>query len=162
VELLEERAEIPQADVVIGGPPCQGYSLVNKQREDDPRNQQWHPYMEVVERSGAKVFVVEKVSQLLGSTEHDDIKAKAAELGFEVGSAALLAANCAVPQTSTTVALSWYHGRRFRIFAGNGIFGPDADGGVARETSGSQPPHGGLFSRATAPSGAALRAQLAE
>jgi hypothetical protein len=70
------------------------------------------------------------------------------------------ALGCTEP--STTVALSWYHGRRFRIFAGNGIFGPDADGGVARETSGSQPPHGGLFSRATAPSGAALRAQLAE
>ena len=63
---------------------------------------------------------------------------------------------------STTVAVSWYPGRRCQISAGNGIFGPDVDDGVATETTGSQQLHVGLFSRAAAPSGAALRAQLAE
>jgi hypothetical protein len=69
---------------------------------------------------------------------------------------------CTGVNVSTTVALNWYQGRRFQIFAGNGILEPDTGGDVATATRGSQPPHGGLFSRATAPSGAALRAQLAE
>lgn len=50
-------------------------------------------------------------------------------------------------EASTTVAVSWYPGRRSRIFAGNGISKPDADDGVATETSGLQQPHVGFFSR---------------
>jgi site-specific DNA-cytosine methylase len=52
-----------------------------------------------VERSGAKVFVMENVPQLLGSAEHDDIKNTASDLGFQVESAELLAADYGVPQT---------------------------------------------------------------
>ncbi len=99
VDLLEEGVEVPDADVVVGGPPCQGYSLLNKDKEGDPRKQLWRPYMEVVDRVGADVFVMENVPQLLGSGEHEDIKARAEELGFEVESAPLLAANFGVPQT---------------------------------------------------------------
>jgi DNA (cytosine-5)-methyltransferase 1 len=54
---------IPKADVVIGGPPCQGFSLLNKNRDGDPRKQLWRPYMEIVRRSEACVFVMENVPQ---------------------------------------------------------------------------------------------------
>jgi len=101
VDLIEEGVEIPDADVVIGGPPCQGYSLLNKDKEGDPRKQLWRPFMEVVDRVQASVFVMENVPQLLGSAEHDDIKSEARELGFEVESAELLAADFGVPQTRT-------------------------------------------------------------
>ena len=99
VDLLEEGVSLPDADIVIGGPPCQGYSLLNKDREADPRKQLWRPYMAVVEQVGAKAFVMENVPQLLGSAEHDDIKDRAEELGFEVESAELVAADYGVPQT---------------------------------------------------------------
>jgi len=60
VDILNDpKVKIPEADVVIGGPPCQGFSLLNKNREGDPRKQLWRPYFEIVERSGAKVFVME-------------------------------------------------------------------------------------------------------
>lgn len=99
VDILEDsRITIPEADVVIGGPPCQGFSLLNKNRLVDPRKQLWRPYMEVVRRSEACVFVMENVRQLLSSGEFHDIKDEAERLGFEVASAVLCAADHGVPQ----------------------------------------------------------------
>lgn len=100
VEILEDpQTVIPQADVVIGGPPCQGFSLLNKNREGDPRNELWRPYLEIVERSGAKVFVIENVPQILGSFEHGEIVGTAEKLGFKVVSGKVCAADYGVPQT---------------------------------------------------------------
>lgn len=99
VDLLNHsEVGIPKADVVIGGPPCQGYSLLNKDREVDPRKQLWRPYMDIVEESGAQVFVMENVRQLLSSAEIHDIKEVARDLGFEVVTAILCAADYGVPQ----------------------------------------------------------------
>lgn len=42
---VDGRVTIPRADVVIGGPPCQGFSLLNKKRIGDTRRELWHPYM---------------------------------------------------------------------------------------------------------------------
>ncbi len=85
VSILEnENIEIPEADIVIGGPPCQGFSLLNKKRETDPRKALWIPYMEVVRRSNAKVFVMENVPQLLGSDEFEQIVEYATDLGFRL------------------------------------------------------------------------------
>jgi len=95
---LLDSVDIPQADVVIGGPPCQGFSLLNKNREGDKRKQLWRPYLEVVKRSGAKAFVMENVPQLLGSPEYYEIEAAAKELGFKLASAKLCAADYGVPQ----------------------------------------------------------------
>lgn len=91
--------EIPRADVVIGGPPCQGFSLLNKNRKDDPRKELWRPFLEVVKNCNAKVFVIENVPQLLGSDEHREIIKEAEKLGFKVASGKLCAADYGVPQT---------------------------------------------------------------
>src|ERR1022692_783388 len=54
-KLLEDsEIEIPHADIVIGGPPCQGFSLLNKNREQDRRKSLWQQFMEVVKRSHAE------------------------------------------------------------------------------------------------------------
>lgn len=99
VDLLEDpKTQLPSAEVVIGGPPCQGFSLLNKQRRSDPRKQLWIPYMEVVERVGARVFVIENVRHLLNSPEHEAIEMRAAEMGFMTASALLTATDYGVPQ----------------------------------------------------------------
>ncbi len=102
VEILEQgKIEIPKADVVIGGPPCQGFSLLNKNRENDPRKELWRQYLEVVKRSGASIFVMENVPQLLGTFEHEEIVGAAESLGFKVWQDKLVAADYGVPQTRT-------------------------------------------------------------
>lgn len=99
VDILEDPdTVIPDADIVSGGPPCQGFSLLNKNRDGDPRKQLWRPFMEIVERSGARVFVMENVRQLLGSAEFYQIRDEAQRLGFEVSSALLCSADYGVPQ----------------------------------------------------------------
>jgi DNA (cytosine-5)-methyltransferase 1 len=100
VDILDEpRIKIPKADVVIGGPPCQGFSLLNKNREGDPRKQLWRPFMDVVKNSGAEVFVMENVPQLIGTLEHGQIIEVARQLGFKVWQDKLIAADYGVPQT---------------------------------------------------------------
>lgn len=97
--LLNPSTVIPKADVVIGGPPCQGFSLLNKNKENDPRNQLWRPFLDVVERSAASVFVIENVPQLLNTFEHGEIVGTAEKLGFTVWHGKLCAADYGVPQT---------------------------------------------------------------
>ncbi|TXK36462.1 DNA cytosine methyltransferase [Pontibacter qinzhouensis] len=98
-EILQDPdIAIPQADIVIGGPPCQGFSLLNRQRGNDVRRELWQPFMEVVERSGAGVFVMENVQQLLRTDEHDRIVQEAERQGFHVRSAVLKAVEYGVPQ----------------------------------------------------------------
>jgi DNA (cytosine-5)-methyltransferase 1 len=100
LEIVENRIdEIPKADVVIGGPPCQGFSLLNKQRDGDPRKQLWRPYLRIVEHTGAEVFVMENVPQLLGSDEFDEICEAAHDMGFKLASTKLCAADYGVAQT---------------------------------------------------------------
>jgi DNA (cytosine-5)-methyltransferase 1 len=97
--LDDPHTRIPKADVVIGGPPCQGFSLLNKNRNGDQRKELWRPYMEVVERSGASIFVMENVPELLNSFEHGEIIGIAEAMGFTVRWAKLCAADYGVPQT---------------------------------------------------------------
>jgi len=100
LDIVDNRIdEIPKADIVIGGPPCQGFSLLNKKRHNDPRKQLWRPYLDIVSHSDAEMFVMENVPQLLGSDEYDEIVATAASLGFNLVAAKLCAADYGVPQT---------------------------------------------------------------
>ncbi len=92
--------EIPSADIVIGGPPCQGFSLLNKKREGDKRRKLWEPYLEIVVQSGASVFIMENVQGLLKSSEYEDICSSANENGFRMIEAQVLnTADYGVPQT---------------------------------------------------------------
>ncbi len=63
------KGEIPRADVVIGGPPCQGFSNLGSKDVNDPRNKLWKRYLEVVERAHPQVFVIENVERFRRSPE---------------------------------------------------------------------------------------------
>ncbi|MCJ2165592.1 MULTISPECIES: DNA cytosine methyltransferase [unclassified Pseudodesulfovibrio] len=91
--------QVPEADIVIGGPPCQGFSLLNKKRKGDHRRALWEPYMDIVAMSGARVFVIENVQGLLKADEKKEIVKRAEKLGFKTTSALLNAADYGAPQT---------------------------------------------------------------
>jgi DNA (cytosine-5)-methyltransferase 1 len=48
-------------DLLIGGPPCQGFSSAGPKRLDDPRNKLWGAYLDVLKRTNAKSFLLENV-----------------------------------------------------------------------------------------------------
>lgn len=108
--------EIPNADIVIGGPPCQGFSLLNKKRLGDHRRALWEPYMDIIEQSSASIFVMENVPGLLTSDEFDDIRARAKSLGFVLLNPSLLnTADYGVPQTRKRVIVIGVKAERFKM-----------------------------------------------
>ncbi len=64
-------AEIPKADLVIGGPPCQGFSNLGSKDVNDPRNKLWKEYLRFVNEADPKVFVLENVDRFRRSSEFD-------------------------------------------------------------------------------------------
>ncbi len=110
-EWLDRNPQVVQADVVIGGPPCQGFSLLNKKKAGDCRRALWKPYLNVVERCGARVFVMENVSELYRSQELLQITRFAKTMGFEVCAAILNAADFGIPQVrKRTLIVGWRRG----------------------------------------------------
>lgn len=61
--------EVPPVDLVVGGPPCQGFSTLGKQDEEDERNSLWREYMATILRAGPKYFVVENVAAFAKSPQ---------------------------------------------------------------------------------------------
>lgn len=97
--LLNTPDIFPAADVVIGGPPCQGFSTLNKNRESDRRKSLWRQFLDVAALSQAQVIVMENVPQLLSSTEYHQIETELLRQGFQYIEAAVLnTADYGVPQ----------------------------------------------------------------
>jgi DNA (cytosine-5)-methyltransferase 1 len=63
---VREAARIGRktVDVVFGGPPCQGFSLIGHRMLDDPRNQLVKEFVRLVDELGARTFVFENVKGL--------------------------------------------------------------------------------------------------
>lgn len=59
-------------DVIIGGPPCQAYSLAGNRDPDDPRGKLFSSYIEIVKTLNPKVFVVENVKGILSMKHFHD------------------------------------------------------------------------------------------
>lgn len=90
-----------EVDVVMGGPPCQGFSTYGQRREDDARNQLYVPYFGFVEEFRPKAFLIENVVGLLsmsGGAVLADMVARAEALGYAADVFTLNACEYGVPQ----------------------------------------------------------------
>ena len=61
--------DVPQVDVVVGGPPCQGFSTLNRDGVGAHRNDLWRLYAQTVQRATPKYFVLENVPAFLKSDQ---------------------------------------------------------------------------------------------
>ena len=101
-EWLQDAHHPVSADVVLGGPPCQGFSSLGKQEVTDERNALWRQYVEAVKTLQPKFFVLENVREFLRSEQFEGLKAvcrPGCELGeYEIESFVLDSSLYGAPQ----------------------------------------------------------------
>ena len=68
---IKQAAGISDVDVVFGGPPCQGFSLIGQRMLDDPRNQLVREFLRIVVELNASYFVFENVKGLTAGKHRD-------------------------------------------------------------------------------------------
>lgn len=95
---------IPNADVIIGGPPCQGFSGIGKRDPNDNRSSLVYSYLDVVKKIQPKIFLFENVTGIKsskasdGSKVIDNLKIAFEEFGYHINIYTLNAADYGVPQ----------------------------------------------------------------
>ena len=101
--------EIPDCDIIIGGFPCQGFSVANTSRSVlDERNQLYKEYLRILQAKKPKFFVAENVKGILSIGKGEVIKAIVADferVGYTVQYRLLNAADYGVPQTRQRVII---------------------------------------------------------
>lgn len=101
-ELLEKTGYLKSdVDVIIGGPPCQGFSTLGKRFIDDPRNKLFKEYVRIVNEIRPKFFVMENVAGILsmeGGKVLENILKSFKEIGYNVKYKLLNAAEYGIPQ----------------------------------------------------------------
>ncbi len=97
VENINDYIGAKSIDIVVGGPPCQGFSMANRQRLiDDPRNQLYKSFVQVVEKVNPPFFVMENVKGMLSVSGQviEDFR----KLGYETSVHTLNAKDFGIPQ----------------------------------------------------------------
>ena len=99
---------LPNADVILGGFPCQGFSLAGPRKIDDSRNSLYRHFVRLVEIKKPPVFVAENVKGILtlgNGTIIDAIKSDFENKGYKVQAKLLNAADYGVPQDRQRVII---------------------------------------------------------
>ena len=90
-----------EVDVIIGGPPCQGFSVSGKRMIDDERNRLYKSYVNIVSIIKPKAFVMENVPglvRLFKGKVAEQVKEDFTNIGYSVQMKILSADNYGVPQ----------------------------------------------------------------
>lgn len=88
-------------DIVVGGPPCQGFSTAGKRALDDERNSLVLAFLRAIEITNPKIFVMENVTgfkTFQNGKIHEEVVRFTKKLGYQVRSAIVLASLSGVPQ----------------------------------------------------------------
>ncbi len=106
-----EISNIPKADVVIGGPPCQSFSLSGNRNTEDDRGKLVWTYMDIIKKVKPKAFLFENVTGLLSAKNKngekiiDLLKIAFQRIGYTISSQVVNAADYGVPQKRKRVII---------------------------------------------------------
>lgn len=99
---IKKLAGNKNIDVIIAGPPCQGFSLTGSRNFDDPRNKLYLAVIEIVKQYKPKGFVIENVpgmATLYNGEVKNEILRRFRALNYNIECKILCAADYGVPQT---------------------------------------------------------------
>lgn len=100
-EKILEHAKLDEVDVVIGGPPCQGFSPAGRRLFDDPRNALLRDFIRIAAKLAPKAILLENVPSLFGETHGkygEELLDNLKETGYEAVAKVLQASDFGVPQ----------------------------------------------------------------
>lgn len=101
---IDKIIDNKKVDVLVGGPPCQGFSLAGKRDSKDSRNKLVLEYVKIVKDLKPKFFVLENVIGLLsmkdeaGNLVIENLEKEFKKIGYKISYKALYAHNYGVPQ----------------------------------------------------------------
>lgn len=99
--LLHKHHNTDKVDLIVGGPPCQGFSTAGKKNENDPRNTLFDNYCDIVSAFKPKAVVLENVpgfKKMYEGKMYLAAKARFEEMGYTVKDTILNAVDFGVPQ----------------------------------------------------------------
>ncbi len=101
VELADVKRVAPEGDcdVLVAGPPCQGFSTLGKRDENDPRNALSFEVVKWARKLEPQIVVIENVAAFVDSPTFVSLKRRFRRAGFEVYTHVLNAYDYGVPQT---------------------------------------------------------------
>lgn len=100
-DTIDNLLDGKKVDVIIGGPPCQGFSLTGPRQFDDERNKLYLAMIETVRRYRPKAFLIENVpgmATLYKGEVRDEIVKRFTKMGYNVNNQILCSADYGVPQ----------------------------------------------------------------
>ncbi|KXS40207.1 MAG: DNA-cytosine methyltransferase [Candidatus Frackibacter sp. T328-2] len=107
-----DSSEIPDADGIIGGPPCQAWSLAGAMGGiEDNRGKLFYEYIRILRDKKPKFFLAENVPGIVSKTHIEEfmkIKERLGKLGYEVTFKKVNSVNYGVPQTRKRVFIIGY------------------------------------------------------
>lgn len=111
---IAELKDIEDISLVIGGPPCQGFSVAGKMNENDERSKLVWTYLSVLEMVRPKAFVMENVKSLATLKRWQGIRdcllKGMRKLGYSVNWMVLNASDFDVPQVRERVFFIGFRG----------------------------------------------------
>ena len=122
VDKLKGEKEV---DVIIGGPPCQAYSVAGRARmgkdvEKDPRNELYKYYVRFLERYNPRMFVFENVLGILTAKKGEpfaDLKRLVEELGYNMDCKVQIASEHGVLQDRHRVIIVGWKDDEFKSYS---------------------------------------------
>ena len=101
IERVKQEVGEKRIDVIIGGPPCQGFSLTGPRNFDDPRNTLYLSFLDAVKNLKPKAFLIENVpgmATMYNGAIREQIEARCEDMGYNVTFKLVCAADYGVPQ----------------------------------------------------------------